>query len=157
MLDSAASSISMAALSASTVPSSRYCCSRSYFSLRAANFRRLEYRNLVGQLRVARILEADLTVPLGDLLHQLRGERAQLVGVKGIQVDRGVHPGECARNTCHPAASRSTGVGRSDRTDRVVGGEAPPREAPDECVPFFGVQSYGRITLRIGLHEAPLV
>lgn len=52
----------------------------------------LEYRDLVGQLRVARILEADLTVLLGDLLHQLRGECAQLVGIKGVQVDRGVHP-----------------------------------------------------------------
>src|ERR1700744_4985370 len=40
-LDSAASSISIAAISASTVSSSRLCCSRSYFSLRAANFKRL--------------------------------------------------------------------------------------------------------------------
>jgi hypothetical protein len=45
----------------------------------------------VGQLRVARILEADLTVLLGDLGHQLRGKRAQLVCVEGVQVDRGVH------------------------------------------------------------------
>jgi hypothetical protein len=50
-----------------------------------------EHRDLMRELRVARILEADLAVLLCDLLHQLRGERAQLVCVEGVQVDRGVH------------------------------------------------------------------
>lgn len=83
-------------------------------------------RDLGRKLRVTLFLEADQLVLLGDLRHQLRGERAQFIGIQFIQVDRGVHPAKWARDAQRVVASRFTAVGLSDHADRVVGGERLP-------------------------------